>query len=116
MNMQMVVSVLIMITTLQTAPLAALSIVFITSADAFLAGVSIPSGFEDMPRYSLFISAALTASIVGVITGSFLAFANHKEKTLANTGRAKFRKFSLLIAYCFIGWLFFSSAYALLAA
>jgi hypothetical protein len=98
-----------------TAPLAALSIIFITSADAFLAGVSIPSGFEELPRYALFLSAALTATLVGIITGGFLAYANHKELTLANAGRAKFRKISLGIAYCFICWLFFSSAWALLA-
>jgi hypothetical protein len=93
-----------------TAPIAALSILFITSADAFFAGVSIPAGFEDLPRYSLFLSALITASVVGTITGGFLSFAKRKEAGLSSLSRVKFRKASLMVAYCFVTWLFLASA------
>ena len=96
-----------------TAPLAAISILFVTSADAFFAGVSIPAGFEELPRISLFLSAILTASTVGGMTAAFLAFANRQESTLGGKSRARFRNWSLIVAYCFVTWLFVSSLIAL---
>jgi len=91
-------------------PLAAVSILFVTSADAFFAGVSIPAGFEGLPQSAFFLSAVITATTVGLITGGFIAFAYRREAHLSVKARQRFRTLSLVAAYAFIGWLFLSSA------
>jgi len=99
----------------KTGPLAALSIIIISSADAFFAGVSLPAGFQQTESFSLFISACITASLVGLMTGVFLLLAMKKETKMNHQARRKFRIATLTASYCFITWLAASSLYKLLA-
>jgi len=97
----------------KTGPLAALSIIAISSSDAFLAGVSLPAGFQNIPVSSLFISAAITATLVGLMTATFLLFAAKREKTMNLTQRRRFRTVTLGASYCFVIWLAGSSVWHL---
>jgi hypothetical protein len=97
----------------RTGPLAALSIVAISSADAFFAGVSLPAGFQEVEHFAFFISALITASLVGAMTAAFLFFAMSKESSMSQASRRRFRTASLLASYCFVGWLAASSVWHL---
>jgi hypothetical protein len=97
----------------KTGPLAALSIIAISSSDAFLAGVSLPAGFQDIPVSSLFISATITATLVGLMTAAFLLLAMKKEKGLSSENRKTFRSVTLIASYCFVIWLAGSSVWHL---
>ena len=98
----------------KTGPVAALSIIMISSSDAFLAGVSLPAGFQDTAPLMLFLSASLTASLVGLMTAIFLLLAMKKETKLSVDSRKKFRRYSLFASYAFVTWLAGSSAWHLL--
>jgi hypothetical protein len=97
----------------KTGPVAALSIIMISSSDAFLAGVSLPAGFQNIPTPSLFISASITATLVGLMTALFLLFAMKKESRMSLEKRKTFRNATLLAAYCFVIWLASSSLWHL---
>jgi len=97
----------------KTGPLAALSIVAISSSDAFLAGVSLPAGFQNIPIPALFFSASITATLVGLMTAIFLLLLMRKERALSLESRKKFRTFTLLASYCFVTWLAGSSIWHL---
>lgn len=97
----------------KTGPLAALSIIAISSSDAFLAGVSLPAGFQDIPVSSLFMSATITATLVGLMTAAFLLLAMKKEKGLSLEKRKIFRLVTLFASYCFVIWLAGSSLWHL---
>jgi hypothetical protein len=97
----------------KTGPVAALSIIAISSSDAFLAGVSLPAGFQDIPVSSLFISASITASFVGIMTAVFLLVAMKKEKAMSVIQRKRFRTITLSASYCFVIWLAGSSVWHL---
>ena len=75
----------------KTGPMAALSIIAISSSDAFLAGVSLPAGFQNITTSALFLSALITASLVGLMTATFLLLLMKKEKALNLDSRKKFR-------------------------
>ena len=98
----------------KTGPAAALSIVAISSSDAFLAGVSLPAGFQDFPVVSLFISAAITATLVGLMGALLLTLAIKKEQALSVEQRKKFRTATLMASYCFVFWLAGSSVWNLI--
>jgi len=97
-------------------PMAALSIIAISSSDAFLAGVSLPAGFKDIPVSSLFVSASITATLVGLMTALFLLVATKKEKSLSPGRRVTFRRVTLGASYCFVLWLAGSSIWQLLVS
>lgn len=95
-------------------PLAALSIVFVTSGDAFFAGVGIPAVFGEMERISFFISACITSATVGGMTAALMGAAWKSENVLSPLSRRRFRFLSLALAYGFVGWLFLTSVLKLL--
>jgi hypothetical protein len=97
----------------KTGPVAALSIIAISSSDAFLAGVSLPAGFQNIPTSSLFISASITATLVGLMTAVFLLLAMKKESRLSLEKRRTFRNVTLFASYCFVIWLAGSSLWHL---
>lgn len=97
----------------KTGPVAALSIVAISSSDAFLAGVSLPAGFKNIQVVSLFISAAITATLVGLMVATFLLIASKKERSMSFEQRKRFRIATLIASYCFVIWLAGSSIWHL---
>jgi hypothetical protein len=98
-----------------TGPYAMLSIVCISSADAFFTGVSLPGIFEVVDRPIFLLSALFTATLVGLMTAMFLLFANRHESKLSHRSRTIFRKVSTTVAYAFVSWLFLSSVIRLVA-